>query len=133
MGGQEAGGGGGAGGPPPGRVSAESVDEEEIRRVARLMKIDIGAGGGEEARAHIDKVRTMIGYFDMLDRAGTGGAGAGAAGVGGGPAAGGACRAARLGDLREDEPEEGGGQPAGRYARVQREGGTYVRAPALSA
>lgn len=132
MGGQEAGGGGGAGGPPPGRVSAESVDEEEIRRVARLMKIDIGAGGGEEARAHIDKVRTMIGYFDMLDRAGTGGAGGGA-GVGGGPAAGGACRAARLGDLREDEPEEGGGQPAGRYARVQREGGTYVRAPALSA
>ena len=132
MGGQEAGGGGGAGGPPPGRVSAESVDEEEIRRVARLMKIDIGAGGGEEARAHIDKVRTMIGYFDMLDRAGTGGAGGGA-GVGGGPAAGGACRSARLGDLREDEPEEGGGQPAGRYARVQREGGTYVRAPALSA
>lgn len=49
MGAPEAVGGGGAEGPPSGRVSAESVDEEEIRRVARLMKIDIGAGGGEEA------------------------------------------------------------------------------------
>ena len=122
----EAVGGGGAEGAPSGRVSAESVDEEEIRRVARLMKIDIGAGGGEEARAHIDKVRTMIGYFDMLDRAG---ADAGAGGGGGGAAGG----AARLEDLREDEPEERGAAPAGRYARVQLEGGTYVRAPALSA
>ena len=107
-------------------MTAESVGEDEIRRVAALMRIDIGAAGGEEAREHIDKVRAMIGYFDVLDGAGVGAAGDGA-GVG---AAGGA--AVRLDDLRDDEPEEGGAAGAGTYARVQKEGGTYVRAPAMS-
>ena len=115
-----------------GRVSAESVGEDEIRRVAALMRIDIGAEGGEEAREHIDKVRAMIGYFDVLDGAGTAAAGAEAgAGGGEGPAAGAAGAAVRLADLRDDEPEAGGA-PAAAYARVQREGGTYVRAPAMS-
>ena len=109
-----------------GRMTAESVGEDEIRRVAALMRIDIGAAGGEEAREHIDKVRAMIGYFDVLDGAGVGAAGDGAS-VG---AAGGA--AVRLDDLRDDEPEEGGAAGAGTYARVQQEGGTYVRAPAMS-
>lgn len=109
---------------------AADVDEDEIRRVASLMRIDIGEEGGEEARSHIEKVRTMIGYFDMLDRAGgAGAAGAGAAGAG-------LAGAVQLGDLREDEPAGGGAgagaAEAGRYARVQTEGGTYVRAPAMS-
>lgn len=107
---------------------AAEVGEDEIRRVASLMRIDIGKEGGDEARSHIEKVRTMIGYFDMLDRAG--GAEEEAAGAAGAGLAG----AVQLGDLREDEPEDGGAGAAGagRYARVQTEGGTYVRAPAMS-
>lgn len=116
--------------------TAASVDEDEIRRVASLMRIDIGEDGGDEARSHIEKVRTMIGYFDILDRAG----GDGVDGVDGGaqPGAGGNGAGgrgiARLEDLREDEPEDGapGAVPASRYARIQQEGGTYVRAPAMS-
>lgn len=109
---------------------AAEVGEDEIRRVASLMRIDIGAEGGDEARSHIEKVRTMIGYFDMLDKAG------GAEAAGAGAAGAGLAGAVQLGDLREDEPE-GGGAGAGaaeaaRYARVQTEGGTYVRAPAMS-
>ncbi len=109
---------------------AADVGEDEIRRVASLMRIDIGEDGGEEARSHIEKVRTMIGYFDMLDRAG------GAEAAGAGAAGAGLAGAVQLGDLREDEPEDGGAgagaADAGRYARVQTEGGTYVRAPAMS-
>lgn len=109
---------------------AAEVGEDEIRRVASLMRIDIGKEGGDEARSHIEKVRTMIGYFGTLDRAG--GAEEEAAGAAGAGLAG----AVQLGDLREDEPEEGGdgagAAEAGRYARVQAEGGTYVRAPAMS-
>lgn len=108
---------------------AADVGEDEIRRVASLMRIDIGEEGGEEARSHIEKVRTMIGYFDMLDRAG------GAEASGAGAAGAGLAGAVQLGDLREDEPVSGaeaGAAEAGRYARVQTEGGTYVRAPAMS-
>ena len=106
---------------------AAEVGEDEIRRVASLMRIDIGKEGGDEARSHIEKVRTMIGYFDMLDKAGGAEEAAGAAGAG-------LAGAVQLGDLREDEPEGGGAgaAEAARYARVQTEGGTYVRAPAMS-
>ena len=91
------------------------------------MRIDIGEEGGDEARSHIDKVRTMIGYFDILDAAGAGD-GDGDMAAAAGP------RCVQIGDLRDDEPEEGAAErpPAGRYARVQQEGGTYVRAPAMS-
>lgn len=113
--------------------TAASVDEDEIRRVASLMRIDIGEDGGDEARSHIEKVRTMIGYFDILDRAGGDGVDGGAQPGAGGNGAGGRG-IARLEDLREDEPEDGapGAVPASRYARIQQEGGTYVRAPAMS-
>ena len=116
------GGGNGAGAAGAAGQAAEA-GEDEIRRVASLMRIDIGEEGGDEARSHIEKVRTMIGYFDMLDKAG----GAEAAGAG-------LAGAVQLGDLREDEPEDAGAgaAEAGRYARVQTEGGTYVRAPAMS-
>ena len=102
----------------------ESADSAEILRIARLMRIDVGDAGGAEAREHVEKVRTMLGYFEILDRAG----GGGGEGAGGGGGAG-----VRLADLRGDEPEEGGAGAveAGRYARVQREGGAYVRAPAM--
>lgn len=102
----------------------ESADSAEILRIARLMRIDVGDAGGAEAREHVEKVRTMLGYFEILDRAG-GGGGEGSGGEGSG--------GVQLADLREDEPEEGGAGAveAGRYARVQREGGAYVRAPAM--
>ena len=112
-----------------GQAAGRSVGEDEIRRVASLMRIDIGEEGGDEARSHIDKVRTMIGYFDILDAAGTGdGDGDGDVAAAAGP------RCVQIGDLRDDKPEEGAEArpPAGRYARVQQEGGTYVRAPAMS-
>ena len=114
-----------------GRPAGVPVGEGEIRRVASLMRIDIGEEGGDEARSHIDKVRTMIGYFDILDAAGAGDDGAAAA-----AAAPAGPRCVQIGDLRDDEPDEGadaeGMGRAGRYARVQQEGGTYVRAPAMS-
>ena len=121
-----AGSGAGAG---EGQAAGRSVGEDEIRRVASLMRIDIGEEGGDEARSHIDKVRTMIGYFDILDAAGAGdGDGDGDMAAAAGP------RCVQIGDLRDDEPEEGAAErpPADRYARVQQEGGTYVRAPAMS-
>lgn len=40
------------------------VTEDEIRRVAALMKIGIG-----DHKEHVDKVEAMIGYFGMLDSA----------------------------------------------------------------
>ena len=121
-----AGSGAGAG---EGQAAGRSVGEDEIRRVASLMRIDIGEEGGDEARSHIDKVRTMIGYFDILDAAGAGdGDGDGDVAAAAGP------RCVQISDLRDDKPEEGAEErpPAGRYARVQQEGGTYVRAPAMS-
>ena len=108
-----------------GAGAGESADSAEILRIARLMRIDVGDAGGAEAREHVEKVRTMLGYFEILDRAGVGG-GEGAGGEG--------AVGVRLADLRGDEPEEGGAgavEAAGRYARVQREGGAYVRAPAM--
>ena len=41
------------------------VSEEEIIKVAKLMKINI-----DDHREFIDKVHTMIDYFDILDSAG---------------------------------------------------------------
>jgi aspartyl-tRNA(Asn)/glutamyl-tRNA(Gln) amidotransferase subunit C len=39
--------------------------EEEIEHVSKLMKIDI-----DDHKEHIEKVRMMINYFDILDSAG---------------------------------------------------------------
>ena len=41
------------------------VTEEEIGKVAKLMKIDVN-----DHKEYIDKVQIMISYFDILDSAG---------------------------------------------------------------
>ena len=41
------------------------VTEEEIKKVAKLMKIEI-----DDHKEYIDKVHSMINYFDILDSAG---------------------------------------------------------------
>ena len=41
------------------------VSEEEIEHVSKLMKIDI-----DDHKEYVDKVQTMISYFDILDSAG---------------------------------------------------------------
>ena len=135
------GGGGGA---------AAGGGAEEITRIAALMKIDIGERGGEEERMHVERVGEMIAYFGMLDRA-EGAAGGGGDGRDGrdrdkekdgeegwrGPNA----PDIAMSELRADEPEDGGEEaggagakrpPASSYARVQEEGGAYVRAPQMS-
>ncbi len=40
------------------------VTEEEIKRVSKLMKIDI-----DDHKEYVNKVQTMIDYFDVLDSA----------------------------------------------------------------
>ena len=39
------------------------VDEEEIIRVAKLMKIDL-----EDHGEHVGRVKKMLEYFDILDQ-----------------------------------------------------------------
>ena len=41
------------------------VTEVEIAKVAKLMKIDV-----DDHKEYVDKVKTMISYFDILDSAG---------------------------------------------------------------
>ncbi len=41
------------------------VTEEEIERVSKLMKIDV-----DNHKEYVDKVQSMINYFDILDSAG---------------------------------------------------------------
>jgi len=41
------------------------VTKEEIEKVAKLMRIDV-----DDHIEYVDKVRTMINYFDILDSAG---------------------------------------------------------------
>ena len=41
------------------------VTEKEIERVSKLMKIDVN-----DHKEFVDKVQTMINYFDILDSAG---------------------------------------------------------------
>jgi len=41
------------------------VTEEEIEHVSKLMKIDV-----DDHKEYVDKVHTMIDYFDILDSAG---------------------------------------------------------------
>lgn len=41
------------------------VTEEEIERVSKLMKIDV-----DDHKEYVDKVQSMINYFDILDSAG---------------------------------------------------------------
>lgn len=41
------------------------VTEEEIEQVSKLMRIDI-----DDHKEYVDKVHTMINYFDILDSAG---------------------------------------------------------------
>ena len=41
------------------------VTEEEIERVSKLMKIDV-----DDHEEYVDKVQSMINYFDILDSAG---------------------------------------------------------------
>jgi len=41
------------------------VTQEEIEHISKLMKIDI-----DDHKEYVDKVKMMIGYFDVLDSAG---------------------------------------------------------------
>ncbi len=41
------------------------VTEEEIQKVAKLMKIEV-----DDHTEYVDKVKTMISYFDILDSSG---------------------------------------------------------------
>ena len=41
------------------------VTEEEIEHVSKLMKIEV-----DDHKEYVDKVHTMIDYFDILDSAG---------------------------------------------------------------
>ena len=41
------------------------VTEEEIEKVAKLMKIEV-----DDHKEYVDKVHAMINYFDILDSAG---------------------------------------------------------------
>ena len=41
------------------------ITEEEIEHVSKLMKIDI-----DDHKEYVDKVQSMIDYFDVLDSAG---------------------------------------------------------------
>ena len=41
------------------------VTEEEIEKVAKLMKIEV-----DDHKEYVDKVHAMIDYFDILDSAG---------------------------------------------------------------
>jgi len=41
------------------------VSEEEIEKVAKLMRIDV-----DDHKEYVDKVHAMINYFDILDSAG---------------------------------------------------------------
>ena len=41
------------------------VTEEEIEKVAKLMKIEV-----DNHKEHVDKAHAMIDYFDILDSAG---------------------------------------------------------------
>ena len=41
------------------------VTQEEIEHVSKLMKIDL-----DDHKEYVDKVKKMIGYFDVLDSAG---------------------------------------------------------------
>ena len=41
------------------------VTEEEINHVSKLMKIEV-----DNHKEYVDKVKTMIDYFDILDSAG---------------------------------------------------------------
>jgi len=41
------------------------VTQEEIEHVSKLMKIDL-----DDHKEYVDKVKRMIGYFDVLDSAG---------------------------------------------------------------
>lgn len=41
------------------------VNSEEIKRVSKLMKIEI-----DDHEGYVEKVQTMINYFDILDSAG---------------------------------------------------------------
>ena len=45
------------------RRTEKLVDEEEIIRVAELMKIDL-----EDHGEHVNRVKKMLEYFDILDQ-----------------------------------------------------------------
>lgn len=41
------------------------VTKEEIEKVAKLMRIEL-----DDHQVHVDRIQKMIGYFDILDKAG---------------------------------------------------------------
>ena len=81
---------------------------------------------------HVERVREMIAYFGMLDRAGAEEDGEGGEEGGRGPMEGAGRARHSAGRAARDEPEEAAAKAAASYARVQEEGGAYVRAPQMS-
>lgn len=86
------------------------VTEEEIEQVTKLMKIDV-----HDHKEFIDKVHTMIDYFDILDSAGVSEEEI-------------SMNDISLSDLREDEYIE---YPDNLIERLNHYKGTYVRAPKM--
>ena len=87
------------------------VTEEEIAKVAKLMKIEV-----DDHKEYVDKVKTMISYFDILDSAGVEDEEISAQEIG-------------ISDLREDKHIPFDGKLIEKLNHYK---GTYVRAPKMS-
>ena len=87
------------------------VAEEEIERVSKLMRIDV-----DDHKEYVDKVQTMIEYFDILDSAGVESEDI-------------SMQKISVSNLREDKyvPFDGN-----LIEKINNYKGTYVRAPKMS-
>ena len=87
------------------------VTSEEIQRVSRLMKIDV-----QDHREYVDKVQSMMDFFDILDSAGVNSEEI-------------SMQEISISNLRKDEhiPFEGK-----LIEKLNHYKGTYVRAPKMS-
>lgn len=87
------------------------VTEEQIQHVSKLMKIDV-----DDSTEYVDKVQSMISYFDILDSAGVGSEEI-------------AMPEIPISDLREDKHIPFDGKLIEKLNHYK---GTYVRAPKMS-
>ena len=87
------------------------VTEEEIKHVSKLMKIDI-----DDHKEYVDKVQSMIDYFDVLDSAGVESEEI-------------SMREIQISDLREDKYVPFNEKLIDKLNNYK---GTYVRAPKMS-
>jgi len=87
------------------------VTSEEIEYVSKLMKIDV-----HDHREYVDKVHSMIDFFDVLDSAGVGSEEI-------------SMQEISISDLRKDEHIAFDGKLIEKLNHYK---GTYVRAPKMS-